>query len=141
MIRAFVAAYVAAGVVMISLDAVWLTATNRILYQPALHDLLAGSFRPGPAVAFYAIYLVGVVVLAIMPTLESGGWRRAALSGGVLGVVAYGTYDLTNQATLVTWSTSLTVIDMTWGAILTAACAAAGQLAGRANTAPAPAAQ
>ena len=141
MLRAFVAAYVAAGVVMISLDAVWLTATNRILYQPALHDLLTSSFRPGPAVAFYGVYLVGVVVLAIMPALASGGWRRAALSGGVLGVVAYGTYDLTNQATLVTWSTSLTVIDMTWGAILTAACAAAGHMAGRAITAPAPAAQ
>ena len=141
MIRTLVAAYVTAAVVMIALDAVWLSATNATLYRPALHDLLATSFRPGPAVAFYGIYLVGVVVLAISPALSQGGWRRAASSGGVLGFVAYATYDLTNQATLVVWSTTLTVIDMSWGALLTAACATAGYLAARTISGSAPAAR
>src|SRR5665811_1799666 len=36
---------------------------------------------------------------------------------------AYGTYDLTNQATLKNWSTTLSVIDMGWGTVLTAVSA------------------
>ncbi len=42
------------------------------------------------------------------------------------GLVAYGTYDLTNQATLKGWSVSLSVIDMAWGTVLTGAASAIG---------------
>jgi uncharacterized membrane protein len=51
------------------------------------------------------------------------------VSGALLGLVAYGTYDLTNQATLKTWSTTITLADMAWGSVLTALAASAGYLA------------
>jgi len=92
---------------------------------------LADRVNVPAAVAFYLLYLAGVVILAISPALRTGQWRNAALYGLVLGVVAYGTYDLTNQATLKLWTTRLTLFDMGWGGVLTAAAATAGYLAAR----------
>jgi uncharacterized membrane protein len=63
--------------------------------------------------------------------LRSGSWRTAAIHGLALGLVAYGTYDLTNQATLRLWATRLTLADMIWGGGLTAAAAMAGYFAAR----------
>mgnify|MGYP001223041385 CR=1 FL=1 len=37
------------------------------------------------------------------------------------GLVAYATYDLTNQATMRDWPWHITAIDLVWGAVLTAA--------------------
>ena len=77
------------------------------------------------------IYGLGVVALAVAPALRENAGGKAALSGAVLGFVAYATYDLTNQATLRVWSTRLTLADMAWGAALTALAAYAGFQAAR----------
>jgi uncharacterized membrane protein len=89
-----------------------------------------GNLRVGSAVGFYILYLFGVVYFATMPALKDGGWRRALLSGALLGLVAYGTYDLTNQATLRHWP-ALVTLDLLWGAILTAVSAVAGVFAAK----------
>ena len=68
---------------------------------------------------------------AVQPALRSGDWTVALLNGAVLGLIAYGAYDLTNQATLSIWSTTVTVIDMSWGVFLTAVTACAGYQAAR----------
>ena len=42
--------------------------------------------------------------------------------------IAYGTYDLTNYATLRNWNLQLTVLDIGYGALATAAAAAVATL-------------
>lgn len=128
----YVAAYVGAGVTMAVIDAAWLITMMDRLYKPALGSLLKQPIDFVAAIAFYLIYIMGVTVLAIAPALREGGLGRALISGAVLGLVAYGTYDLTNQATLVGWSWRVTLIDIAWGTTLTAVTAAAGFLAARA---------
>lgn len=119
-------AYVGAGVVMAVLDFIWLALMGPRLYKPALGDLLAAKPDMRAAIAFYLIYLAGIVILAVTPALREGGLVRAATLGAVLGFVAYATYDLTNQATLRTWPMHVTLIDLAWGTFLTAAAAAGG---------------
>ncbi|HEY5412412.1 MAG TPA: DUF2177 family protein [Caulobacteraceae bacterium] len=130
MIR-YLVAYAVAAVAFVAGDMAWLTIAGPRLYRPVIGPLLADKLNVGAAVAFYLLYLAGVVMLAIAPALRAGSLRMAALSGLVLGVVAYGTYDLTNQATLRLWATRLTLVDMAWGGALTAAAAVAGFLAAR----------
>jgi uncharacterized membrane protein len=121
----YLAAYVAAAVAFMAMDFCWLSfATNRI-YRPAMGDMLAAKVSLAPGAIFYLLYLGGVLFLAVVPALKSGGWTRAATSAAALGLVAYGTYDLTNQATLRNWSTKLTLLDMSWGVIVTTVAALA----------------
>lgn len=113
---------------MLILDAIWLTVSAPRLYRPLLGDLLADDFRLAPAAIFYVLYVAGIVILAVLPAIDAGKWQAAAMSGAVLGLVAYGTYDLTNQATLRTWPAMLTAIDLAWGTVLTSVTATAGYL-------------
>ena len=114
-----IVAYIVAAVVFGGLDAAWLSWAGPNLYRPALGDLLAPSFRGGPAIVFYVFYLAGMVWFAVRPGL-AGGIGAATVNGALLGALAYATYDLTNQATLKVWSTQVTVIDICWGAFATA---------------------
>lgn len=127
--KAIVVSYLGAGLVMLGLDAVWLTLTANSLYRPSIGELMLDGFRIGPAAIFYLLYLCGVVIFAIRPALASGRWTTALLFGALFGLFAYGTYDLTNQATLKVWPTVLTAADMAWGCVLTAASATSGYLA------------
>ncbi len=125
----WIIAYVASGAVFLAGDMAWLSIMGPRLYRPALGALLADKPRAAPAIVFYLLYLAGVLVFAVAPGARSGDWRRALLSGALFGLIAYATYDLTNQATLKVWPTRLTLADMAWGAAITAAAAAAGCLA------------
>ncbi|UTP40217.1 DUF2177 family protein [Phenylobacterium sp. LH3H17] len=128
----FVIAYFACAGTFAVVDAIWLTMVGPRLYRPALNEVLADAFRLAPAVAFYVIYIGGVLLLAILPAArENAGWTRALLNGALLGFVAYATYDLTNQATLKVWSTRITLADIGWGTLLTACAATAGYFAYR----------
>lgn len=117
-IIAFVAAAVAFGV----LDAIWLGWAGENFYRPRLGDMLADSFRMGPALVFYALYVAAIVWFAVRAGL-AGGVGAAALNGALLGAICYATYDLTNQATLKQWSTTITIVDICWGAFATAVAA------------------
>ncbi|RZA16327.1 MAG: DUF2177 family protein [Proteobacteria bacterium] len=125
----YIAAYLAAAIAMAGLDYVWLTTMMGPLYQRVLGPILAPEPNMIAAVAFYLVYLVGIVWFAVRPALESGDWKSAALNGALFGLFAYATYDLTNMATLKVWSLQLTLIDMAWGAALTVTAASAGALA------------
>ena len=127
----YLAGYLGAGLAFAAIDAVWLpTMTNRI-YKPILGPILADKPDMKAAVAFYLIYIAGIVFFAISPALRDGGLARAALNGAVLGFIAYATYDLTNQATLNVWSSRLTLIDLAWGTVLTLSASSIGYLAAR----------
>ena len=127
--KTVIIAYLAAGIAFLLVDAVWLTTMADTLYRPLLGDKLEPQFKLAPAIAFYLIYVAGIVFFAVLPALQGGGLGRAALNGAVLGLVAYATYDLTNQATLRDWPLAVTLADIPWGAFVTAVGASAGFLA------------
>lgn len=125
-LRRYLVAYGVTLVTFVAIDSVWLGIMASRLYQPVMGDMLIADFRLAPAVAFYLLYIAGLMFLAVRPGLEKGSPRWAALHGAVLGFTAYATYDLTNQATLKNWSTALTLADIIWGTILSATAASVG---------------
>jgi len=132
MMKRYLTAYLVAAVAVVAADMVWLTLVAYQFYRDQLGPLLADPFNLPAALGFYALYLVGVVVFAVAPALNSGRWVRAPLLGALLGLVAYGTYDLTNLATLRQWPLALTVVDMAWGMTLSAFAATVSTLVTRA---------
>lgn len=111
-------AYFSTLIVFAIIDTAWLGAMGDRLYRPLIGSMLADEFRLAPAIVFYALYAAGLTLFAVWPGLEEGGWRKALVWGGLFGLFAYGTYDLTNLATLKTWSLKLSLIDMMWGVIV-----------------------
>jgi uncharacterized membrane protein len=120
--------------VFLAVDAVWLTFAAQRLYRPLMGDMLVENFRLVPAVLFYLIYIAGIVVFAISPALATERWTTATGYGALLGLFAYATYDLTNQATLRNWPVPVTIADLCWGTLLTAFAATMGFLITRAFT-------
>ncbi|HZZ31580.1 MAG TPA: DUF2177 family protein [Phenylobacterium sp.] len=122
--------YLGTGISIAALDAAYLTTAGQRVYRPTLDYALADKPALPAAVVFYLVYVLGVVLLAILPNRRAG-LRKTALTGAILGAFAYATYDLTNQATLKVWATRISVIDICWGTFLTAVGASAGYLAWR----------
>jgi uncharacterized membrane protein len=121
--KTYLAAYVFALIAFVAIDFVWLSTMASVLYKPTLGDMLAPQFRPVPAVLFYLVYVVGLVFFAIRPGLLASDIKAALFYGAAFGFFAYATYDLTNQATLKNWSTTLTVADLVWGSFVSSAAA------------------
>lgn len=127
----YVAAYIGAAVVFCVMDFIWLTIIAKNFYQIHMGDLMALEIKIVPAIIFYIIYLAGLVLFAISPALREQNWLVAMGLGLLLGIIAYASYDLTNLATLKGWSVSLTVVDIAWGAFVSAVSAVAGFYAAR----------
>lgn len=111
-------AYVAVLVPFLALDAIWLWLMSSALYKPILGDILRTQPNLWPAAIFYALYPIGLLIFAVWPAVEAGQLSRAIVLGLLFGLFTYATYDLTNHATLRSWTTALTVSDMTWGSVL-----------------------
>ena len=119
----WLAAYGAALVVIGILDAIWLGFVMRDFYRNALGGAMVESVRKLPALLFYLGYPLGVLPLVLNPLPAT--MADAALKGVLVGVLAYATYDLSNLATLKIWTWRLALVDIAWGAFITAAAAAA----------------
>ena len=127
MLRYSIAYFVTAGVFLAS-DYLWLSHAMGF-YRNSLGDLLSEKPNLLAAAALYLIYFFGIVVFTVMPAARNDAWGSAVLLGGLLGLVAFSTYDLTNLATIARWPLTIAVVDMVWGTFVTALSSLAGFIA------------
>ncbi len=121
-------AYVATLLTFLLLDGIWLGLLMAPTYRELLGSLMLEKPLLLPAAVFYCLYVFGCVVFVVLPALS---WQWAVKRGALLGLVAYGTYDLTNWATLRGWSVQVTLMDWVWGMVATAVACAVGYLVAR----------
>lgn len=133
MVRTIVA-YLATFLVFLSIDLVWLGVIASGFYRDALGERMEVDLAV--ALAFYALYVTGVLIFAVLPADRRGDLRQAALWGGLFGFYCYATYDLTNLATLKDWPWIVAAVDIPWGVFLTGSSALAGAAITRALLGP-----
>ncbi len=121
-----VAAFVAAAATMLAMDLTWLGLLAGPFYSSQLGNLKRPEAYAPAAAAFYVFYVAAVVELAVA---RASSRANAGQRGAVLGLVAYGTYELTNWAVLRDWPGALVPVDILWGVALTAVAATVGHLA------------
>lgn len=119
-LRTALTQYVVAAVLFLAVDLVWLTVVATALYDRFLGDLLADPVNPVAAVAFYALFVAGLVYFVIGPATRAGSARKAVVDGAAFGLVTYATWDLTSLAVIEGFPAGLVPIDMAWGAVLAA---------------------
>ena len=123
---ALVAAVAATAATMLGLDLLWLGAIARGFYDGELGTLRRDDVFWPAALAFYGLYVTAIVWHAVAGASDN---RSAMLRGARLGLLAYGTYELTNWAVLRGWPGALVPVDIAWGVVLTALAAGAGRRA------------
>ena len=110
--------YLIAFISFIIIDGIWLGFISKNLYKKELGHLLSRSPNWYAAIIFYLIFLFGLVYFVINPAIEKESVKYLIVSGLLFGLITYGTYDLTNLATLKDWPIKITIIDLIWGSTL-----------------------
>jgi uncharacterized membrane protein len=116
--------YVVTLGIFLVIDAVWLGYVARGLYAREMGELLRKPPNFVAAGVFYLLYAGGVMLFAVLPGLRENSVMIALMMGAALGLVAYGTYDLTNLAVMQGYPVRIAIIDLVWGTVLTGATAA-----------------
>lgn len=122
----YASTYLATAIVMLVMDSAWLYAMAGRLYRPRIGALMRDAFDPVAAILFYGVFVAGIVTFVVAPAMDGDRWTTPLWRGALFGLVAYATYDLTNQATLRGWSWVVTGVDLLWGMTLSGVSAALG---------------
>ncbi|MDC7677620.1 DUF2177 family protein [Asticcacaulis machinosus] len=123
----FALSYGAVFIIFAVLDFLWLSNMAGRIYRPMMGDLLLEKFNVPPAVLFYILYVFGLTWFAVYPAVSGqlnpynlSPLMSAVAGGFVVGLIGYGTYNLTALAVVRNWSAPLSYIDIGWGAIASA---------------------
>ena len=117
-------AYAATLLLFLVIDMLWLGLAARGFYADQIGDMMREQPNLVAAALFYFGYVASIVFFAVTPGIRAASWKIAARNGAILGLTAYGTFELTNLAILPGWPVTMAVVDMVWGAVLTGTTAA-----------------
>ena len=120
----YIFTYIVTLISFVASDLVWLMWLARPTYVAEMGNLLRKEPQLFVAVAFYLLYAAGLMFFAISPGLKAGSIMYAMFVGAALGLVAYGTYDLTNLSVVDGFNLRIALIDLVWGTVLSGATAA-----------------
>ena len=126
MIKCFIVAALLSSIIFLIVDVIWLSYATKSFYRPLLGDLISDKPVLWAAGLFYLLYMFGMAVIVIQPCIEHNGLTKSLYTGFIFGLVAYGTYNLTNMAVIKDWSPTVVFVDMFWGGFLTSVSATTG---------------
>lgn len=124
----FIKLYLIALPIFFIIDFLWLALVARKFYLAQIGSLMKTNINWTAAIIFYLLFIAGLIIFAIAPSLEKKSIISAIVLGGLFGFFTYATYDLTNLATLKNWPITVTVVDLIWGVILAASVSAISYL-------------
>ncbi len=105
--------------IFLLIDIIWLAKVSPNFYKSNIGHLMASKVSYIPALIFYVSYIIALLVFVVNPAVEAQSLMKALYLGALIGFVMYGTYDLTNMATLKNWPFLVTVVDLLWGTFIT----------------------
>jgi uncharacterized membrane protein len=114
----FIKLFIIALPVLFLIDMVWLLLVARKFYSEKIGFLMKPDVNYIAVIIFYLVFIAGLVSFVIAPATEKQSWTHALLYGIFFGLVTYATYDLTNLATIKDWPTTVTIVDLVWGMML-----------------------
>lgn len=114
----YIVLYLIAFTVFMAIDLLWLGVIAKERYRKEMKRFMVKKFKPARALTFYAIYIIGLLVMVLVPAINEESLGIAMFRGTAFGFFTYATYDLTNWAVIEKWPTPITFIDLAWGTFL-----------------------
>jgi len=121
-------AYFASIFTMFILDLIWLSQLAKPIYSQGIGHLMAAEPNLLYAVLFYLVFVFGLMWYGVKPNLKTIGVKATFFAGATFGFFIYASYDLTNLALLKDWPLGMSVVDLTWGTLLSGVTASVGKL-------------
>jgi uncharacterized membrane protein len=121
----FLKLYFIALPTLLVIDSIWLIFVAPNFYKTHIGYIMRESPNLIAALIFYLLFIAGLVIFVIEPSLIKNSLISAVLLGALFGLVTYATYDLTNLATIKDWPLIVTVVDLIWGTVLSSAVSGA----------------
>ena len=118
--------YLAMLIFFICAEVIVLTNIIQPLFFKHIGHLMRENTNFVLAALFYLFYVMGVYWFATKAGLRSDSLIVAIFSGSFLGLIAFGTYELTNYLVLKDWKAILVIVDTFWGMLISGAMAAIG---------------
>ena len=115
--------YLATLMVIVPIDFLFLGTVARGLFTAEVGDML-GEVRPAPAILFYLLYVAGILVF--VSGQAAATWTSTPLYGALFGLFCYATFELTALSLLKHWTWTVVAVDVSWGALVTAASSTLG---------------
>jgi len=128
----FLRMYAVGVVSCFGIDLVWLGVVAKGFYQRQMGHLMRPDVQWAPAALFYLVYVAALVVFVAAPAAEHRSLGRAVAYGAFFGLAAYAAFDLTGLALLEGFPVGAALVDLAWGAFLSAVVSAAAVLGARA---------
>jgi uncharacterized membrane protein len=123
--------YVLTFLIFLAVDFIWLGLIAKQFYQSRLGHLFRDQVNWYAAFLFYLIFVFGILIFVVSPSLKSHAWIHALLMGLVFGLVTYATFDLTSLALFRGWTAPIVVVDILWGAALSGIVSTVGYFIAR----------
>src|SRR5450755_2422470 len=121
----YVVLYLATLMVLVPIDFLFLGTVAKSFFASQVGDML-GEIRLAPAILFYLLYVVGVLIFVSGPT--GATWQSTLLYGALFGFFCYATFELTSLSLLKHWTWPVVILDVSWGSFVTALSSTAGLL-------------
>ena len=116
----FIRLYLITLPIFLAIDMVWLGLIAKNFYAKQIGFLMKTDVNWIAALIFYLLFIVGLILFVIQPSLDKNSWQNALTMGILFGLFTYATYDLTNLATIKDWPLTVTIVDLVWGMVLSA---------------------
>ena len=123
--KRYVVLYLATLIVLIPIDFLFLGVVAKGFFTSQVGDML-GEIRPLPAILFYLLYVAGILIFVSGPAAAT--WQSTLLYGALFGLFCYATFELTSLSLLKHWTWPVVVVDVSWGAFVTAVSSTLGLL-------------
>lgn len=117
--------YLATLLVIIPIDFLFLGTIAKSFFTSQVGDML-GEIRLAPAILFYLLYVVGILIF--VSGSPAATWPSTLQYGALFGFFCYATFELTSLSLLKHWTWPVVIVDVTWGAFVTAVSSTLGLL-------------
>jgi uncharacterized membrane protein len=124
-VKRYAVLYLATLLVIVPIDFLFLGLVGKGFFTSQVGDML-GEIRFTPAIIFYLLYVAGILIFVSGPA--GATWPSTVVHGALFGLFCYATFELTSMSLLRHWTWPVVVVDIGWGAFVTAVSSTLGLL-------------
>ncbi len=120
--------YLSMLIFFLIVDAIMIIKVINPMFRENIGEVMKEDINLVIAAIFYLFFVIGIYWFGTNTGIKSNSVFLGVASAVFLGLLAYGTYEITNYVTIKGWTTKMAIMDILWGGILSGMTAYVGIL-------------